>query len=198
MRTIAQGQEREPPLELALSRQRYRPTLGFIKHLVSGGPLSGLDVGCGFQAQFVRIANQIPGAHFQGCDIAVDPANPDLFTMNLAAPVPLGRTFDLITLHAVLEHLAQPASVLAFLATLVKPGGYLVLTMPTPLARFVLEFLAYRLNLISRREINDHKHYWNKKRFADLLAGRPLPFKLVQHRYYQLGFNNWVLLEKSA
>jgi SAM-dependent methyltransferase len=197
-RRLAQGQEREPPLELMLSRLRHAPTLRFIRSIKARTPLAGLDAGCGYLGQFISSVNRLPNVSFRGCDIAVDPAMPALFVLNLNAPAPLDAMFDIVTMHAVFEHLANPAAVLAFLSDHLKPGGFLILTMPTPLARHILELLAYRLKLISRREIDDHKHYWNRKRFAEFLEGAASPLTLLRHRYYQAGLNNWVLLQKPA
>lgn len=76
-----------------------------------------------------------------------------------------------------------------------RPGGITLLTVPSHLAKPILEFLAYRLGVVSEAEIRDHKRYYNK---ADIkaLVEKTQNLKLEKHRYFQLGLNNFVLLRK--
>ena len=70
------------------------------------------------------------------------------------------------------------------------------ITVPSHAAKPVLEFLAYRIGVVSASEIADHKRYFNKCDLLDIAerAG----FALVQHRYFELGFNNFALLRPSG
>jgi hypothetical protein len=80
---------------------------------------------------------------------------------------------------------------------MLAPGGHLVMNFPSPRARRVLEFLAFKLHVISEREIRDHKRYWDKGSFEDFIRRSEAPLKIIVHRTFQLGMNNWVLLRKD-
>ena len=49
---------------------------------------------------------------------------------------------------------------------MLKPGGLLVLTVPSWRAKPVLEFLSFRLGIVSRAEIEDHKRYFDRRDLA--------------------------------
>ena len=68
-----------------------------------------------------------------------------------------------------------------------RPDGRLVLTVPTPRGKPVLEVLA-RLGAVSREEIRDHKIYYDRARLTSTLARHGL----VVERYdaFQLGWNS--------
>jgi ubiquinone/menaquinone biosynthesis C-methylase UbiE len=112
-------------------------------------------------------------------------------------PLPFGgEEFDVVTMTAVLEHLDNPGEVLTECYRVLRPGGRLLLTTPSPLAKPVLEFLAFRLGLISRREITDHKYYFSKRELRQLLGD--IGFATPVVRYWQLGFNLFAVAEKPS
>lgn len=80
--------------------------------------------------------------------------------------------FDLITMLAVLEHIENPDDMFKEIYRVLKPNGNLILTTPTPRAKPVLEFLSFRLKLIDKKEILDHKRYWNKNELINLLIDK--------------------------
>ena len=94
---------------------------------------------------------------------------------------------------AVIEHLPvdEVLSHLRDIGACLRPGGTLVLTTPTPAAKPVPEFLAFRLGVISQQEIADHRHYWNTKELRGALhqAG----FSDIRMKYFQLGLNRQVI-----
>ena len=77
---------------------------------------------------------------------------PRLINFDFAAPPPLPENQNIITLHAVLEHVVDPVSVVQSAHEILEPGGYLLLTPTSDAAKPVLEFLAFKLKLISRQE----------------------------------------------
>jgi hypothetical protein len=70
-----------------------------------------------------------------------------------------------------------------------QPQGKLLLTVPSHLAKPVLEFLAFRLGLVSADEIRDHKRYFNRTDLVEILSEAGL--QIVLHQYFQLGMNNF-------
>ncbi|MCX5840515.1 MAG: hypothetical protein NTY16_03460 [Deltaproteobacteria bacterium] len=58
----------------------------------------------------------------------------------------------------------------------------------------VLEFLAYRLHIISEVEVKDHKQYFNHNDLRELLCQSGMTIE--QHRYFQMGMNNYCVAMK--
>lgn len=96
---------------------------------------------------------------------------------------------------AILEHLNYPLEMLKQIARVLKPNGILLLTVPSHLAKPVLEFLAFRLKIVSEAEIRDHKAYYNKKDLQNLIAQVPNLY-LNTHKYFQCGMNNFAIISK--
>ena len=116
--------------------------------------------------------------------------------VDLEATLPFeSHTFDVITMLAVLEHLCDPLRVLVEIRRVLTPRGTLILTVPSHAAKPVLEFLAFRLHLVSHAEIADHKRYYGKRDLRELSARAG--FRMRAHRYFQLGFNNFAMLEPA-
>ncbi len=107
------------------------------------------------------------------------------------------ESFEVVTMLAVLEHLHHPQAMLQEIARVLKPSGALVLTVPSHAAKPVLEFLAFRLKIVSEEEIRDHKRYYNKRDLRELVALIP-ELTLTKHTYFQLGMNNFAIIHKRG
>ena len=107
------------------------------------------------------------------------------------------ESFEVVTMLAVLEHLHHPHAMLQEIARVLKPSGALVLTVPSHAAKPVLEFLAFRLKIVSEAEIADHKRYYNKRDLRELVALVP-ELTLTKHTYFQLGMNNFAIIHKRG
>lgn len=107
------------------------------------------------------------------------------------------ESFEVVTLLAVLEHLNYPLECLHEISRVLKPNGICLLTVPNHLAKPVLEFLAYKLKIVSEAEIRDHKRYYNKQDLLDLLDQTP-HLNLKKHHYFQCGMNNFTLIIKDS
>ena len=104
--------------------------------------------------------------------------------------------FDIVTMLAVLEHMDQPVAICAEAARVLKPGGKLVLTVPGKRARPILEFLSYRLGIISRTEIEDHNNYYDLPELKILVA-KIDNLRIMKHSSFQLGMNNFCVIRKQ-
>lgn len=159
-----------------------------------------LDFGCGHQAMILRALQ--PDIKL-GIGLDYD-ATPGRLASNLEIrqfhfkdrlEFPDGY-FDHVTILAVLEHIApeQVDPLFGEFRRVLADGGRVLITTPTPAAQPVLEFLAFKLHLISKPEIADHRHYYSE---ADLraLAGRhDLAFDT--YRRFLFGFNCFAALTK--
>jgi 2-polyprenyl-3-methyl-5-hydroxy-6-metoxy-1,4-benzoquinol methylase len=94
---------------------------------------------------------------------------------------------------AVLEHLERPEAILRQIHRVLRPDGQLVLTVPSKAAQPILEFLAFRLGVVNRAEIADHKAYYDRISLARILGESG--FKVLEHHYFQLWMNNFCVAE---
>ncbi len=148
-------------MENFLSDCRYRKITLFIS-----SSSEVLDLGCGYNGRLLqKIESKI--SRGVGLDISVSKDTGSekikLIKHDLNQPLPFSEDeFDTVTSLAVLEHLDEPQKSLQEIRRVLKPGGKLLLTTPSTYGKPVLDFLAF-LHLVSLREIEDHKSYFNKK-----------------------------------
>ena len=99
------------------------------------------------------------------------------------------QSFDVVLLISVLEHLAQPQEMLAAIYSIIKPGGVLLINVPTWRGKFFLEFSAFRLGLSPKMEIDDHKMYYDKKDIWPMLVQAGFKPSQLQLSYHKFGLN---------
>ncbi|EKD29982.1 MAG: hypothetical protein ACD_78C00197G0017 [uncultured bacterium (gcode 4)] len=105
-------------------------------------------------------------------------------------------SLDIVTSMAILEHLHTPEQYLKEIYRILKPQGTLIMTVPSVYAKPVLEFLAYRLGVISEVEIRDHKEYYDRSKLKDILKRAGFSEENIRHSYFQFGMNNFVVAVK--
>lgn len=183
---------REPLLEPVARKVRFNKIL---KHISPNSVV--VDIGCGHTA---HLLNRLESYIKKG--VGIDPliknqkkGNIRLTSCLLSNKIPLKSNYaDFVTLSAVLEHLDDPTSILKEAHRILKKGGTILITVPTPVAKPIAEFLAFRLGLISVREIAEHKRYFWGSDLREMFkfAG----FKQVRHEYFFLYWNNFVIAKK--
>jgi 2-polyprenyl-3-methyl-5-hydroxy-6-metoxy-1,4-benzoquinol methylase len=107
------------------------------------------------------------------------------------------KTFDTIVALAVIEHIpvGDVFAVFKSFKTKLRPDGTLLLTTPTPLAKPLLELMAF-MNLLDKHNIREHKHYWTKKDIYDLAEQNG--FTVKSYKKFQWGFNQMAVLEQKG
>ena len=186
---------KEPILEPVLRRMRLRRVLPWIQDIEA---CELLDVGCGWEARLLR---ELEPHLARG--VGIDFKAPSLPSKKLstissrfADQLPFDTaSFDVVTMLAVLEHLDHPKQIVTEIARVLRPGGRLILTVPSSFAKPVLEFLAFRLGIINRAEIEDHKTYFDRNDLFDLFSDRKC-WEVVEHRYFQWRFNNLLIVRR--
>jgi 2-polyprenyl-3-methyl-5-hydroxy-6-metoxy-1,4-benzoquinol methylase len=114
-------------------RAREAILLGHIRALDLPRPADILDVGCG-DAVFFPALSQF--GRVQGIEIDRSLVHPDNPHRSVIHHAPLGEAeyagwrFDLITALDVVEHIEDDAAAIENLVAMLRPGGYLVLTVP--------------------------------------------------------------------
>jgi len=171
------------------------------KHL--GGEV--LDAGCGYgelldylpaQLQSVTLLDRSPErvprlqtrlargtvkAKFLLGDIAGQIALPD-------------GSFDTVVMAALLEHLKTPGAALREARRLLKPGGSLVLTTPTPLGGR-LHAWGSRLGLTYREAADEHEGFFDHEALKRLLHDEGFACELYQR--FLLGMNQLAVARKA-
>ncbi len=109
--------------------------------------------------------------------------------VDLEAPWPAAvteRRFDHVVLMAVLEHLKDPAAVLAQARGVLAPGGTVIASTPHPRAR-AIHRLGARWGLFSRDADEEHEVFWSRAQLEAL--GRAAGLRPLRYRRFQLGLN---------
>jgi SAM-dependent methyltransferase len=188
---------KEPILEPVLRELRFNIIKNFLLTFSNKNWVI-LDFGCGPEAKFYKYIrnNKISFKKYYGYDpLKIVDINDKDFQLTSNIKRIYKNKYDLITMFAVLEHLDFPNPDFSFLSRL-KPGSFLIITTPTLLAKPVLEFLSYRLGIISKREILEHKHYYTFNEIERLFSG--YGYKMIKAKVFELGMNNLVILKKQS
>ena len=104
-------------------------------------------------------------------------------------------SFDTVVMAALLEHLKTPGTALGEAQRLLKPGGSLVLTTPTPLGGR-LHGWGSRLGLTYREAADEHERFFDHEGLKHLLNGDG--FSCECYERFLLGMNQLVVAKKTA
>lgn len=158
-----------------------------------------LDLGCGAQHYLLNCGKNKFKAGY-GLDYDIEDSqegNITLINHRCGGSLPVkDNFFDKVFLLAVLEHIEEKDVEGLFLEfyRILKKGGRVIITTPTPPAKPVLEFLALKLKVITPEEVTDHKHYYLAEEICDLAKKSGL--QIIKVSYFQLGLNCLYVLEK--
>jgi len=150
--------------------------LGLILHAIDDGT-QVLDFGCNDGWVSRRVKRYKPGCDVSGADI-----NPEALVkarrrkggveyFNSENGDLDGRTFDVVILSHVLEHVHAREELLERLASLTKPGGRLVISVPQERIRGDSTLLPWAMNVVRGRFINPHVVIVRLNALKLLLAG---------------------------
>lgn len=151
------------------------------------------DVGCGREGYFLKeISHRIRTGY--GFDIKaeyykdnkIEIRENDLENGN----IPLkDQAVDTVVMLAVLEHLKEPEKIIKEISRILKNNGCFYLTTPSRMAKGILEFLAFKLKIINKNDILDHKKYFTPKEIMELLSGAGFKKENITIKYFEFGLN---------
>lgn len=182
-------------LDVIIAHWRFRKLKRYIK---KNDTL--LDFGCGYQAFFLKnIASKIKlgigiDAHLKSQNIGI---NIKLLKYKFQNKFPFDeKYFDKVFMLAVLEHIELSKIDILFIEIfrILKPNGMIVLTTPTPKSKKILEFLAFKLGIISKDEIGDHKKYYGKADVEKIIWQNGL--EILHSEKFMFGLNSIYVLRK--
>lgn len=155
-----------------------------------------LDLGCGTG----ELAHDVDPSRYLGVDrdeesIAIArkkfPAHRFL-SLDEFSRSPRVSQFDQIVGLAVIEHVDDPQRWLAWLRTLLKPAGRVILTTPHPSMRHLHEFGA-AIGLFSREGAKEHRELIDRQRINELAEASG--FRIRDFGPFLFGCNQLFILE---
>ncbi len=199
----------EPWLEKWARLWRFAKIVPYMGHLFSRTKedVTLIDFGCGqdtllYTYLLAEFPDSVRRLHYIGVDplIATEKKYNNVQILRKKfETVSLPQKADVITMFAVLEHVDDPVLLLKKALTSLRTDGRIIITTPSPRAKLILEFLAYGIGYISKREIDEHKRYPTR----DSLFGyvKTLQhegfFITAHHEYFECGLNNLFVITKE-
>lgn len=170
---------------------RYMRCKKFMKYIPKNGVVC--DFGCGEEFWFLKTIS-----HCIKKGIGVDKKYKLKNYKNIEIVDDIKKikndSVDLVTMIAVIEHLNNPYDILIELKRILKRGGKIIITTPTPLSQPILEFLAYKLKVINEEEIRDHKQYFGRRDLLEMFV--LVGFKKIIYKKFQCGLNGFLEARK--
>ena len=172
--------------------------------IVGRDKLSVLELGCGYSARNL-LAIEDRASKLVGVDFNLSEAvksHPKFSPMECSAEEAIehlrGQKFDLILVISVLEHLDNPVEVLKSCRELLKPGGILLINVPTWLGKVLLEYSAFSLGLSPKEEMDDHKMYYNKRDLWPILVKSGFLPSNIRMRYHKFRLNLFAAVKEGS
>lgn len=173
------------PLQRALIERFHQK---IISEVVALSPRSFLDAGCGEGFVARRVIDAAPGISLTGCDVSEGAleiaarANPEAqFVAGSVIDLPFpDRSFDVVGCFEVLEHLPGelPRQALSEMARVARSA--VVLSVPhEPLFCLANAARGKNLDMRPRGSDPDHKQFWSRSGFGELVAKQFIVQKLV-------------------
>jgi 2-polyprenyl-3-methyl-5-hydroxy-6-metoxy-1,4-benzoquinol methylase len=157
------------------------------------------DIGCGKDPYFLKKISKFIKRGF-GFDLKVKEYKDsviELKNLKILDQIPLEKeSVDVVTLLAVIEHLEQPQKILNETFRILKNDGVLILTAPTPLSKSILEFLAFKMKLIDKDEIRDHKNYFWSKEIKKMLGKAGFREEKIKNYFFEFFLNSLIIAKK--
>jgi cyclopropane fatty-acyl-phospholipid synthase-like methyltransferase len=158
-----------------------------------------LDFGCGSQGYFLKtISDKIK--YGEGLDANVKTGkigNLVFKKFKYTDKLPQNNSsFDKVVMLAVLEHIIPNEVFQLFkeFCRILKSGGKVILTTPTPASKKFMETLA-KFGIINREEVFDHKKYYSKEEMEVIADENSL--KLESYQLFEFGLNSVAIFKKN-
>lgn len=178
------------PLDLWL--QRWRLTVA-ARWIPPGATV--LDVGCHQGELFRQIGGRIgPSIGMDPRAVVVERPGVKLMSLSFAEGMPFNAaSFDVITALATLEHIPNKESFARESARLVRPGGRVIITVPTPFADLIVHLLVW-LRLADGLSMDEH-HGFEPSEVPAIFQRHG--FTVAHSGRFQMGLNRIFVLERT-
>jgi SAM-dependent methyltransferase len=157
------------------------------------------DFGCGFDATFIR--SVLPELeHVVRVDVALaGDLVADARVTGIESPLPDAlqhidaQSLDVVMCVSVLEHLTDPLAALVELRRVARPGGVVLVNVPSWWGKRLLELSAFRLHLSPADSVDDHKWYFDPRDLWPLLVQAGFRPRDIRCFRYKLGLNTFAV-----
>jgi SAM-dependent methyltransferase len=157
------------------------------------------DFGCGYHATFVRSTLDVVD-HAVLADVSLAPdliEHPKVTALVGSLPDTLPQvsdaSLDLAMCTSVIEHLWDPLDALRHLRRVTRPGGRVLVNVPTWRGKRFLEFSAFRLGTSPAAEMDDHKTYYDPRDLWPLLVRAGFLPSGIRCTTHKLGLNTFAV-----
>jgi len=165
--------------------------------------LAAVELGCGYRAtQLTALGDRLKRGVGVDFSIAAEVKQLAKFefhedSIENTLPALEPGAFDAVLLISVLEHLREPLKAICSSHALLKPGGVLLINVPTWRGKRFLEFSAFRLGLSPATEMDDHKMYYDARDLWPLLVRAGFKPSRLRLRTHKFGLNLFAAATKD-
>ncbi|HEY2043883.1 MAG TPA: class I SAM-dependent methyltransferase [Jatrophihabitans sp.] len=112
-------------------------------------------------------------------------------TYTFVTELPKDQKFDTVAAFALIEHIKDPGALIAEWASVLAPGGQIVMTTPHPKFEWI-HTLGARVGLFSHHAHDDHEDLIDKKLMTKL--GAPSALAVTTYKRFLFGANQLFVL----
>jgi SAM-dependent methyltransferase len=153
-----------------------------------------VDVGCGSAAVYEAFSDRMTS--YTGIEGDAARTAEQFYTRNLEKErLDLPREYDCALLIALIEHIFNQGFLVSSICEVLRPGGTIVLTTPSPFGNDWVHRLGARFGLFHQNAVDDHIVIYNRQRLAVL--AREFGMRLKFYRRFQMGCNQVAVLERQ-
>ncbi len=156
-----------------------------------------VDLGCDYEMTLIK-KYQDKMKKCIGVDSVIQPArfqNVQIIKADITRKLPIdSNSADIVTMLAVLEHLPNPEVVMKEVYRILKPGGRVVITVPSKYSKFWLEKVLAPLHLVRRDMINQHENYFTPTLLNQI--AQKVGLTQIEAHYFEVIFNTFLIARK--
>ncbi|MFH1744864.1 MAG: class I SAM-dependent methyltransferase [bacterium] len=182
-------------LEPLLYKLRFREISG---HVPKNGKIC--DICCGAKGSFLFEARNLISEGV-GLDKEVEPRQEEnIIFKKVSIDKEIkedSNYFDCVVLLAAIEHLSYPQEIIQECYRILRPGGKILITTPSPKGKWLLEFLAFKIGVVSPKEISDHKQYFSKESLSEICEQAGFKKENIVIKKFEFGYNIFLCAKKE-
>jgi ubiquinone/menaquinone biosynthesis C-methylase UbiE len=154
-----------------------------------------LDIGCGDGGLLYSVKKKI------SFGLGIDPITTtrtegvlNFIKATIDKKLPEGKEFDNVTLLATLEHLKYKQEILQECYRVLKRGGNLIITMPSPKTDKLIDKLL-KMRILSQKEFfEQHNNIPTAEELIEMV--KKIGMFFVYHQKFEFGYNNLFVFRK--
>lgn len=149
-----------------------------------------LDIGCGYEAKISQnLHNKFKSVALMDFSIKNFQSDNIKYILGDAKEMVLkipANSIDLVIANNFIEHISEDVDIVKNLYRILKVNGVLYINVPSWRGKVFLEFAAFKLNKAPYSEMDDHKHYYTKRKLWSLCVNsgfRPSHLRVMNKKF---------------